>query len=205
VNGGAWQPASSFVVTPTTTTANTVHVRNTAGCTATFAPTTVTVQPTPAPTINAPATACAGSTVTVTAGGGGSYCFTQTTVGATHNPYLTGNDTPVDVDCLDADVACSFTASNSYNVTIPEAGSVTVCVTVKNDAGCTASICTTITGVPVSSASISLASPNATTSQTVCTGQPIADIVYATSGIMAVSDADITGLPPGINTSLVSG
>jgi uncharacterized protein (TIGR02145 family) len=94
-------------------------------------------------------TACAGSTVTLTASGGGSYCFTYGCSACGRNPYTTGNDAPTEYDCLFASDTCIFRADNSYTLTMPDSGVVTVCVRVVNAHGCVDSACVTIDVYPV--------------------------------------------------------
>ncbi|MDR2361255.1 MAG: hypothetical protein LBD91_00810 [Prevotellaceae bacterium] len=59
-----------------------------------------------------------------------------------HNPYSADNDDPTEYDCLFASARCTFEASNSYTLTMPDSGNVTVCVRVINVNGCRDSACT---------------------------------------------------------------
>jgi hypothetical protein len=79
-------------------------------------------------------------------------------------------------------------------VYVPDAGSVTVCVTVKNDAGCTASTCTTITATPAPT--VALSSASATGDQTVAMGANITAASYTTA---RATTATVSGLPEGVN------
>ncbi|MDR0728976.1 MAG: hypothetical protein LBF19_02470, partial [Prevotellaceae bacterium] len=155
-NGGqTWIPATASTTTivfPTHDTVYTVHVANAAGCSATAPAETVTVHPLPIATFNSPpSTACAGSLVTLTVGdGSGSYCFSQHCSASVHNPYASGNDDPTEYDCIFESATCTFETSNSYAVTMPDSGNVTVCVRVVNEHGCLDSACITIGVMPVS-------------------------------------------------------
>jgi hypothetical protein len=102
----------------------------------------------------------------------------------------------VGVDCEFTEVACSFTPSNTYTVYVPESGSVTVCVTVQNDAGCTASTCTTITATPAPAPTIALNTAATTTNQTVVYGTAIAQVRYT---ITNATGTTVSGLPAGVN------
>ncbi|MDR0729084.1 MAG: hypothetical protein LBF19_03030, partial [Prevotellaceae bacterium] len=82
--------------------------------------------------------------------GSGSYCFSQHCSACVHNPYASGNDDPTEYDCLFGSATCTFEASNSYAVTMPDSGNVTVCVRVVNEHGCLDSACITIGVTPVS-------------------------------------------------------
>ncbi|MDR0728648.1 MAG: hypothetical protein LBF19_00775, partial [Prevotellaceae bacterium] len=159
-NGGqTWIPATASTTTivfPTHDTAYTVHVANAAGCSATAGPLPVTVYPLPIATFNnPPTTACAGSTVNLTVGdGSGSYCFSQHCSACVHNPYASGNDDPTEYDCLFGSATCTFEVSNSYAVTMPDSGNITVCVRVVNEHGCLDSACVTIAVTPVPAAPV---------------------------------------------------
>ncbi|MDR2362417.1 MAG: hypothetical protein LBD91_06770, partial [Prevotellaceae bacterium] len=61
-----------------------------------------------------------------------------------HNPYNSGNDAPTEYDCLFEGDTCAFGADNSYTLTMPDSGNVTVCVRVINAHGCVDSACVTI-------------------------------------------------------------
>ncbi|MDR0668381.1 MAG: hypothetical protein LBF90_07180, partial [Prevotellaceae bacterium] len=145
-DGGAWTTAPSIAVTPPANSTYTLQVRNAAGCTVTATPVAVTVVPLPTAAFSAaPTTACAGETVTFTATGGSLYCFTHSCSACRQNPYAAGNDDPVDAACLLESDSCEYTSSNSYPVVMPDSGSVTVWVRVRNAAGCTDSVSTTVT------------------------------------------------------------
>jgi hypothetical protein len=147
--GNTWAPGGATATasfTPDATTTYTVHVMNAGGCSATASPLTVTVHPLPIATFNnAPSTACAGSSLTLTAGtGGDSYCFTESCSACAYNPYASGNDEQTDYDCVVGSATCTFEASNSYTLTMPDSGNVTICVRVVNANGCIDSSCVTI-------------------------------------------------------------
>jgi hypothetical protein len=90
----------------------TIYVKTANSCTATTAPVTITVYPLPVPEfINPPATYCAGSAFTIKATGGESYCFRQIWVGASHNPYLTGNDNAAGSHCDSIYIDVGFTGT----------------------------------------------------------------------------------------------
>jgi hypothetical protein len=149
-NGNTWIPATTAATTtvfPPRDTSYTVHVANAAGCTATTASLPVTVYPLPAASfVNPPSTACAGASVTLTVGSGNDeYCFTQSCSACQHNPYSTGNDISTEYDCIFAGASCTFGSSNSYTVTMPDSGNVTICVRARNAHGCVDSACVTIT------------------------------------------------------------
>jgi uncharacterized protein (TIGR02145 family) len=119
-------------------------VKTAEGCSAT-AGVTVRINPQPVPAfINPPSTACAGSTVTLTASGGGEYCFTQECAACVRNPYLTGNDLNGGADCNVLATSCTYTADATYTFVVPESGSVTVWVKIRNAYGCIDSVSTTI-------------------------------------------------------------
>ncbi|MDR1681224.1 MAG: hypothetical protein LBS12_05530 [Prevotellaceae bacterium] len=197
-NGATWITANSATFSPTATTGYTIDIMNAAGCTATGAPVTVTVVPPPVPVfISPPATYCADSTfiLTASAGSGSSYCFTQTVTGSSHNPYLTGNDTPTEVDCEFPTVEyCTPSGDSTFTVRMPESGSVTVCVRAWNAFGCYADTCVTIgaTIAPV----VALLSAQGTDVQTISLGQSLTSIItYGTTDATAVT---VTGLPAGL-------
>jgi hypothetical protein len=202
--GVVWLPATpagtatvaTASVAPATNTAYTVHVRSWAGCTATSTVThPVTVHPLPAATFsNAPATACAGTSVTVVASGGGSYCFTHTCSNCVHNPYTTGNDLSTEVDCDMSNTSCTYSASNSYTLTMPESGSLTVWVKVVNDFGCMDSTSTVIESIPCA-ASISL--PLGSADRSLCDGEAMTLTYATTAGVLHVA---YSGLPAGLTT-----
>ncbi|MDR1681677.1 MAG: hypothetical protein LBS12_07850 [Prevotellaceae bacterium] len=205
-DGTTWQAGATASVAPTSDATYTVKVRNTAGCTVTAAVgAQLKVYSKPAVSFSvAPSTACAGNTVTVVAGGGSSYCFTHTCTACGRNPYSNGNDDPTDFDCfLDSD-SCTFATSNSYTVTMPDSGSVTVCVQVMNEHGCIADSCITIACISAPY-TIALLSSVDKINQTLCEGAAIADIIYETTGIMALSEMTISGLPPGVSPSWNNG
>ncbi|MDR1680862.1 MAG: hypothetical protein LBS12_03665 [Prevotellaceae bacterium] len=153
-NGNTWVPGGASTTVsfaPESTTTYTVHVMSAGGCSATAGPLTVTVHASPNTTfINPPTTACAGSSITLTVGdGSGSYCFTQNCSACARNPYSSGNDNPTDFDCQYGNATCTFEASNSYTVSLPDSGNVTVCVRVVNEHGCLDSACVTIGILPL--------------------------------------------------------
>ncbi|MDR0729384.1 MAG: DUF1566 domain-containing protein, partial [Prevotellaceae bacterium] len=204
-NNGAWITDNAATFTPSTTTDYTLHIRNIAGCTATTVPVPVVVHPLPVPAfVSPPSTACAGSTVTLTATGGGSYCFTYGCSFCGHNPYVTGNDTPTEYDCVIRNDSCTYNANNTYAVTMPDTGSITVWVKVINDNGCINSASTTIEVRTAPTVSLLSDKPV----QTVTTEEAIADITYATANAFG---ATVAGLPAGVsgtwsaNTCTISG
>ncbi|MDR1680602.1 MAG: hypothetical protein LBS12_02310 [Prevotellaceae bacterium] len=197
-NGATWITANSATFSPTATTGYTIDIMTAAGCTATGAPVTVTVVPPPVPVfISPPATYCADSTfiLTASAGSGSSYCFTQTVTGSSHNPYLTGNDTPTEVDCEFPTVEyCTPSGDSTFTVRMPESGSVTVCVRAWNAFGCYADTCVTIgaTTAPV----VALLSAQGTDVQTIALGQSLTEtITYGTTNVTTVT---VEGLPAGL-------
>jgi hypothetical protein len=200
--GASWTAANTVTVAPTQDTTCTVWVRNVAGCIVPYATAaSVTVYPTPAASFSsASPTACAGSSITVVADGGTEYCFTHTCSACEHNPYINGNDGPVDIDCIFENTACSSTPSNSYNLTMPDAGSVTVSVTVKSSNGCTVTIDTTITVIPPPV--ITLLSAATTTQQTRGCSETIETITYTVANAPCAS---VTGLPAGVTYSCDNG
>ncbi|MDR1680338.1 MAG: hypothetical protein LBS12_00930, partial [Prevotellaceae bacterium] len=145
--GTTWQAASMINVAPTTDATYIIKVRNAAGCTVTAAAVaSIKVYPKPVASFStAPSTACGGSSVTVVADGGGSYCFTHSCTACGRNPYRNGNDAPTDFDCFFRNDSCAYGTSNSYTFSMPDSGSITVCVRVINEHGCLDSACTTIT------------------------------------------------------------
>jgi hypothetical protein len=201
-NGASWvantSGTASTAVTPAHDTVYTVHIQNRAGCTATFAPASVTVYPLPAATFStAPSTACAGSPITIIASGGGaggSYCFTRSCDACIRNPYVAGNNASGAADCDIYAPACTYSPSNTYTLTMPENGSVTVWVKVVNQYGCVDSTSTVIEAIPCA-ASISLPLGNA--NQSLCEGEAINTLTYATIGVAHVS---YSGLPAGLAT-----
>ncbi|MDR1680795.1 MAG: fibrobacter succinogenes major paralogous domain-containing protein [Prevotellaceae bacterium] len=144
----SWDASNAFTVSPTSTTTYPVYVKNADGCTAT-ANVIVTVNPLPVPewAVVPPAIACAGSSVTLTASGGGSYCFTTACEACIRNPYYSGNDSLGAADCNVLNSECTYTADNTYTLEMPESGSVTVWLRVKNDEGCIDSISTVIRAI----------------------------------------------------------
>jgi hypothetical protein len=153
--GTVWTTAPSTVVTPTTafntSTAYTytLAVRNGAGCSVTASSQVVTAHYVPAASFtNAPSTACAGSNIVLTAGGagtGGSYSFSAVCSACSHtNIYKTGGNEPAGQGCIFNDMDGSYTTANTYTVALPDEGTVTVTLTVKTPAGCTATATHTI-------------------------------------------------------------
>ncbi|MDR1680379.1 MAG: hypothetical protein LBS12_01145 [Prevotellaceae bacterium] len=194
-NGEAWTTNNAATFSPTTTTEYTIHIKNIAGCTATAAPTTVTVHPRPvAAFVNPPATACAGGSVTLTASGGGSYCFTQECLNCIRNPYTTGNDSLGAGHCYSFVQPCTYTDDDTYSFVMPESGSVTVCVKVITEHGCLDSICTTIGSVPAPT--MAIVTTEGAADQTIPLGQPLATIKYTTTDVTTVTVED---LPAGLN------
>ncbi|MDR1680630.1 MAG: hypothetical protein LBS12_02455, partial [Prevotellaceae bacterium] len=145
-DGATWQAGPTANVAPTTDVTYILKVRNAAGCTVTAAASAqIKVYPKPVASFStAPSTACGGSSVTVVADGGSSYCFTHSCTACGRNPYRNGNDDPADFDCFFRNDSCVFGASNSYTFSMPDSGSITVCVRVINEHGCIDSVCTTI-------------------------------------------------------------
>ncbi|MDR0729653.1 MAG: fibrobacter succinogenes major paralogous domain-containing protein [Prevotellaceae bacterium] len=165
-DGSVWTTLSAATFTPSIipTTEYIVKARNPAHC-ETKATVPVTVYPRPvAEFVNPPLTACAGSTVTLTASGGGSYCFTYACAACGRNPYATGNDVPTEYDCFIQNDSCTFSTTNTYQVTMPDTGQVTVRVRVINDNGCVDSASTTITITPPPPAPVLAASATYCTS-----------------------------------------
>jgi hypothetical protein len=211
-NGASWientSGTATIVVAPSADTTYILKVANAAGCIATStASASVTVYPLPAASFSsATATACPGSSVTVIvdADAGSSYCFTHTCTACVHNPYTNGNGEPTDIDCVFDNPSCTFSASNSYTVTMPDAGSITVKVVVRNSDGCTVTIDTTITIIPLPTIVLITGNSN----QTVDEGTTISTILYTTAN---ATGAAATGLPTGIsgvwsnNTFSISG
>jgi hypothetical protein len=201
-NDISWMDATasaSTVVTPNQDTAYTVHIKNIAGCTATFATAaSVTFYPLPdTKFVNAPDSLCAGSTFTLTAEGGASYCFSQTCDACIRNPYLTGNDSMGAANCSVVPFMCAdYDASNSYTLTMPESGSVTVWVRAMSEHGCIDSTKTVIVARPW--ATIRLLSAETSTQQTRGYSETIETITYV---IENASGATVTGLPDGVSYS----
>jgi hypothetical protein len=121
-DGTTWQTENTLQVTPTTTTTYTLRAKNALGCISSDSKTvTLTVSVPPTATItSAPSTACPGSGFLVYASGGSSYCFSTSGT-------------------------CNPTATTSYSYQSMPNYSITVYVTVRNAAGCTASTSKTIT------------------------------------------------------------
>ncbi|MDR1680284.1 MAG: hypothetical protein LBS12_00650, partial [Prevotellaceae bacterium] len=198
-DGATWIATNSATFSPTATTEYPVAIKNAAGCTATGAPATVTLVPPPVPVfISPPATYCADSTfdLTASAGAGSSYCFTQTYTGASHNPYLSGNDTDAGVDCDFPTVQhCSPSGDSTFTVRMPESGSVTICVRAWNAFGCPADTCVTIGATPAPA--FALISPQGTNVQTIPLGQPLTTVI--TYGATDATDVTVEGLPAGLS------
>jgi hypothetical protein len=193
-NGASWTAANTVTIAPTQDTSCTVWVRNVAGCEVAYGTAaSITVRPKPVASFSsATPSACTGSSVTVVAGGGSSYCFTHRCTACEHNPYSSGNDIATEFDCVFDNLSCSPSTSNSYTLTLPDAGSVTVSVVVTNNYGCTATIDTTITALLLPT--LTFLSAASTTQQTVEAGVPIAPIEYAVAN---ATDAIVAGLPDG--------
>ncbi|MDR1681478.1 MAG: hypothetical protein LBS12_06835 [Prevotellaceae bacterium] len=197
-DGATWIATNAATFSLTATTEYPIAIKNAAGCSVTGTPVTVTVVPPPVPVfVSPPTTYCADSTVTLTAsaGAGSSYCFTQTVTGSSHNPYLTGNDTVVGVDCEFPMVEyCAPAGDSTFTVRMPESGSVTVCVRAWNTFGCHADTCITIgaTTAPV----VALLSAQNTDLQTIAAGEQLTAITYAATDATAVT---VTGLPAGLS------
>jgi hypothetical protein len=192
-----WTSMNSATFTATTDTSYTLTIRNAAGCTATTSPATVIMRPPPVPVfINPPATYCADSSfkITASAGSGSSYCFRQTWVGASHNPYLTGNDAAAGGDCEFPTLHCMFTEDSTFTVHMPEAGSVVVCLTAKSRHGFLADTCITISATPPPA--FALTSLHNTTTQSVPLEQNISPITYGTTDATTVI---VEGLPAGMS------
>jgi hypothetical protein len=206
IDGGASWTSSTAIATPplNTTTTFTVLARSDAGCTATYASgVVVTILPQPTPTLqSSAATACAGRTITFTAGGGAEYCFTQSCLVCVRNPYLSGNDENGAGDCETLNTtSCSYSTSNTYSVTMPESGSITVWVRVRTGAGCVDSISRTVSVTPTNIVTL-LSSPT-TLRQTVDRGAAIDPIIAATSAGTACPT--VTGsLPTGLANNCAS-
>ena len=144
----SWTPAGSLsspviinpIATPTTTTAYTVTVSNSFGCSTTSAPVTVTVAPVGANATASPATpVCAGTSVTLNGNptGGGPFTFSWsdgTTVVGTTNP-LTVNPTVTTTYAVTVTDVCGNAITSSVTVTvnplptasIAETGPITKC------------------------------------------------------------------------------
>jgi hypothetical protein len=200
-DGATWIATNAATFSPTATTEYTIYIKNAAGCTATGAPATVTLVPPPVPVfINPPATYCADSTfdLTASAGAGSSYCFTQTYTGASHNPYLSGNDTDAGVDCDFPTVQhCSPSGDSTFTVRMPESGSVTICLRAWNAFGCPADTCVTIGATPAPA--IAIVAAHGAAVQTIPLGQPLTTIKYATTDAHSASTAvTVEGLPAGL-------
>ncbi|MDR1680524.1 MAG: hypothetical protein LBS12_01905 [Prevotellaceae bacterium] len=197
-DGATWITNNSATFSPTTTTEYTIYIKNAAGCTATGAPATVTLVPPPVPVfISPPATYCADSTfdLTASAGSGSSYCFKQTYAGASHNPYLSGNDTDAGVDCDFPTVEyCSPSGDSTFSVRMPESGSVTICLRAWNAFGCPADTCVTIGATPAPA--FALISPQGTNVQTIPLGQPLTTVTYGATDATTVT---VEGLPAGLS------
>ncbi|MDR1681486.1 MAG: hypothetical protein LBS12_06875 [Prevotellaceae bacterium] len=201
-DGATWIATNAATFSPTATTEYPVAIKNAAGCSVTGAPVTVTVVPPPVPVfINPPATYCADSTfdLTASAGAGSSYCFTQTYTGASHNPYLSGNDTDAGVDCDFPTVEyCSPSGDSVFTVRMPESGSVTICVRAWNAFGCPADTCITISATPLPA--FALISTQGTDAQTISLEQPVTTIRYTTTDAYSAATAvTVTGLPAGLS------
>jgi hypothetical protein len=168
--GNSWGAGATLAVAPTQDTTCNVHVRNATGCTVTAAAGAfIKVHPKPvAAFTNPPTAACAGSTVTLTASGGGSYCFTHTCSACGRNPYATGNDAPTEYDCSIGLDSCTFNDVNTYTLTMPDSGSVTVWVRVINDNDCTDSV-----SVTIGTGTVTPPTPTLAASATYCSGTAI--------------------------------
>jgi hypothetical protein len=179
--GLTWTTAADTSVAPTADATYVIYVKTAIGCMAAAAPVSITVYPRPVPAfVNPPSTYCADSAFTIKATGGKFYCFQQIWVGVSHNPYLTGNDSPATADCEYPELPCTFTADSAFTVHMPESGSVVVWVKVMSEHGCVNSTNTTIVvdyppATPVLSA----------TGDTMCAGSEIT--LTATAGAASYS------------------
>jgi hypothetical protein len=195
-DGQNWMSASTFSTGAlTASTTYYVAVKTVAGCSASSS-TTIGINPLPVPAfVNPPSTYCGDSTITLTATGGTEYCFTYVYNDASHNPYLTGNDDPTNVDCDFVNIACTFTPDDEYTLITPENGSLTVWVKVKNAYGCVDSISTTIIITPPPAFTLVAPQGENPAVQTVSLDQQITTITYSTT---ETGDVTVVGLPAGV-------
>jgi hypothetical protein len=144
---------STYTTPALTATASTnvtymVQITNATGCTSTVAMGTITVNSLPVPAfLSHPTAVYPNNQATFTAydadGSGGSYCFTFECSECVRNPFLTGLDVPAAAHCL-WDSKCDFVPENTYLVTMPDAGIMTVSVEVKNQYECTSATSTEV-------------------------------------------------------------
>ncbi|HEY0139835.1 MAG TPA: hypothetical protein VGF48_03005 [Thermoanaerobaculia bacterium] len=140
-SGATWlwsngETTQSIVVT--TAGSYSVTVTDGAGCTATSAPTVVTVSPTPDATITGPTSTCAGVSVTLTAGNGASWLWStgETTQSITVTP-----SGPATYSVTVTTGSCSATDSHAVSVSATPAAIVTAPPSVcANSTGNTASV-----------------------------------------------------------------
>jgi hypothetical protein len=149
-NGATWDSNSSTVVSPTATTTYTLKVSRAAGgCTATYGtPIEITVHPLPAPAfVSPPAGLCANSDATLTVtdpnNAAASYCFTYECTDCTHKPYVTSNGEAAAAGCYWYS-ECVYGEANTYTVSMPDAGTLTVWAKAITPYGCVDSVATTI-------------------------------------------------------------
>ena len=144
-NGSDWQTATTFSVSPTTSTTYTLYAKTAAGCTASLPDAaTVTVNALPTLETTDPAPRCGAGTVMLSATAGG------------------GTTTEMSYAWIVGGTAQTTTMTNTYTATVPE-GSTTYSVTVTNSAGVPSDAATgTITAHELPAA------PTGASSNTVC-------------------------------------
>jgi hypothetical protein len=185
---------ASITVNPTQSTAYTVTVTNTAGCTAT-ASRTVTVNANPTASVSGTNSICSGQSTTLTASGGGTYLWSTgaTTASITVNPT---QSTTYSVTVTNA-AGCTATASRTVTVTpTPAAPSVS------SNSPVTQGGTISLTAASVSGATYQWTGPNGFTS--ISRTPSIPNATVTNSGIYSVTITvnGCTSAPASLNVTV---